>query len=431
MAFEIIVPRLGWNMEQGVFAGWIQKDGAAVRVGDPLFRLEGDKATEEIESFDAGILRIPPDGPREGDTVAVGTLIGYIVKEGEPAPFQERQTQAAVAAAEAPASPSVRRLARELGVNLQQVAGTGPAGRIMVEDLRRTSPPLATEPLRRHSGLPAISPRARRVAGELGVEWAKIQGSGRTGRIRERDIRLAASSEKSALSPESTVIPISAVRKTIADRLLRSVQSTAPVTLTTTVDATNLVNLRSQFKAITPTGNLPVPSYTDFLVKLTATALQSHPLLNARWDGDQIVTETGIHIGIAVDTGAGLVVPVIRNVLGLALRQLAARSLDLIERARQRKLKAEEMQGGTFTVTNLGVYGIDAFTPIINHPECAILGIGRIRRQPVVHQNQIVPRDMVTLSLTFDHRIVDGAPAARFLQTLSQGVENPGPWLMS
>jgi pyruvate dehydrogenase E2 component (dihydrolipoamide acetyltransferase) len=215
----------------------------------------------------------------------------------------------------------------------------------------------------------------------------------------------------------------------IADRLLRSVQSTAPVTLTTTVDATNLVNLRGQFKAVAPTSNLPVPSYTDFFVKLTATALQTHPLLNARWDGETIVMEKGIHIGVAVDTEAGLFVPVIRDVGSLGLRQVAARSLELIERARQRKLQAQEMQGGTFTITNLGTYGIEAFTPIINYPECSILGIGRIRLQPVVYQNQIVPRNRVSLSLTFDHRIVDGAPAARFLQTLSEAIENPAPWL--
>ena len=193
------------------------------------------------------------------------------------------------------------------------------------------------------------------------------------------------------------------------------------MTLTTTADATNLVELRgAEFKA----GTEIVPTFTDFLVKLAALALQKHPHLNARWDGERIVLSAGIHIGIAVDTDAGLLVPVLRDVASLSVTQLAAQARDLIERARQRKLTGHESQGGTFTVTNLGAFGIDAFTPIINQPECAILGVGRIRRVAVVVGDQIVARDQLTLSLTFDHRIVDGAPAARFLQMLSGLIEN-------
>jgi pyruvate dehydrogenase E2 component (dihydrolipoamide acetyltransferase) len=167
-----------------------------------------------------------------------------------------------------------------------------------------------------------------------------------------------------------------------------------------------------------------VPSYTDLFVKLSASALEKHPILNSRWEDDRIVTPEGIHVGIAVDTDTGLVVPVVRDVPRLSLQELSLRSRDLIERARQRKLSAAELQGGTFTVTSLGALGIDAFTPIINYPECAILGVGCIRRCPVVLDDQIVIRDLVTLSLTFDHRITDGVPAARFLQTLSGLIEN-------
>jgi pyruvate dehydrogenase E2 component (dihydrolipoamide acetyltransferase) len=223
------------------------------------------------------------------------------------------------------------------------------------------------------------------------------------------------------------VIAISPTRRTIAARMVASHQTTAPVTLTTTADATNLVNLRNQFKAVSDV----VPSYTDFLVKLTAGALQKHPLLNARWEKERIALSSNIHIGIAVDVDGGLLVPVIRDVSDLGVKQLADRSRDLIERARQRRLTAEEMQGGTFTITNLGAFGVDAFTPIIHTPQCAILGVGRIMRRPVVVGEQIVARDQITLSLTFDHRIVDGAPAAHFLQTLSALIENPGPSLMS
>jgi pyruvate dehydrogenase E2 component (dihydrolipoamide acetyltransferase) len=216
-------------------------------------------------------------------------------------------------------------------------------------------------------------------------------------------------------------VPFAAVRRTIAARMVESQRATAPVTLTTLADATNLVTLREQFKS-----SGVVPSYTDHIVKLCAVALQQHPLLAGQWTEEGIRLPDAIHIGIAVDTDDGLRVPVIRDVITLEIRELAKRSRDLIERARSGKLAAAEMQGGCFTVSNLGVYGIDAFTPIINYPECAVLGVGRIVRRPAVIGDAIVPRDQVTLSLTFDHRIVDGAPAARFLQTLSQLIENPG-----
>ncbi len=214
--------------------------------------------------------------------------------------------------------------------------------------------------------------------------------------------------------------PANSTRRVIAERMLTRHCSTAPVTLMTTIDATNMVELRAQWKSAAL-----VPSYTDMFVKLAAAALEKHPVLNSRWEDGRIVAHDGIHVGIAVDTAAGLLVPVIRDVPRLSLQELSARAHTLIERARQRKLSASELQGGTFTVTSLGGFGIDAFTPIINFPECAILGVGRIRRCPVVRDDQIAIRDQVTLSLTFDHRIADGAPAARFLQTLSALIENP------
>ena len=205
-----------------------------------------------------------------------------------------------------------------------------------------------------------------------------------------------------------------------------SLRAAAPVTLTTTADASNLVNLRNQFKAA---GEV-APGYTDFLVKLAAAALQKHPMLAARWTEEAIVPATSIDIAVAVDAEAGLFAPVVRDVPSLSVRQVAARTRDLAERARRGALTSAEMRGGVFTITNLGAFGVDAFTPIIDHPQCAILGVGRIQRRPTAAGDQVVIRDLVTLSLTFDHRIVDGAPAARFLQTLTQHLENPGPWLM-
>jgi pyruvate dehydrogenase E2 component (dihydrolipoamide acetyltransferase) len=256
------------------------------------------------------------------------------------------------------------------------------------------------------------------------VDWTRLRGSGSGGRIRERDVRAAADTR--VQPPPARAIPVTSIRRTIAERLVHSLRTMAPVTLTTTVNAGNLVNLRRQFKVV---GDA-VPGYTDFLVKLAAVALGKHPLLNARWEGEHILMSEEVHVGIAVDTDAGLFVPVIRGVDRLTLRQVAARSRELAERARQNKLTVEDMQGGTFTITNLGSYGVEAFTPIIRHPECAILGVGRIERTPVAVGERVVIGERMTLSLTFDHRIVDGAPAARFLQDLGQLIENPGPALM-
>ncbi|HBI45349.1 MAG TPA: alkylhydroperoxidase, partial [Planctomycetales bacterium] len=270
---------------------------------------------------------------------------------------------------------------------------------------------------------PAASPRARRVARELGVNWTQIQGGGKTGRVRERDVRAAA-------GPAPAQTAVSPLRKTIAERMTASLRSTAPVTLTTTADASNLVSLRNQFKTAAASGDDVIPGYTDFLVKLAAAALQKHPLLSARWTNAEITPSTSLDIGIAVDTERGLLVPVVRNAPNLSMRQVAASTRDLAERARGGTLQSSEMQGGVFTITNLGAFGVDAFTPIINYPQCAILGVGRIQRRPVASDDRIMICEQVTLSLTFDHRIVDGAPAARFLQTLSQMLENPGPWLM-
>jgi pyruvate dehydrogenase E2 component (dihydrolipoamide acetyltransferase) len=203
-----------------------------------------------------------------------------------------------------------------------------------------------------------------------------------------------------------------------------SARSTAPVTLTTRVDAAELVGWRERLKSAPLEGGV-TPSYVEILVKLAARALVDHPGLLARWEDGRILPAAGVHIGIAVDTPEGLVVPVVRDVPSLPLVQVAARSRRLVERALRKGLTPEEMADGTFTVTNLGAFGIDAFTPIINYPQCAILGIGRIDRQPVVREDRVVPGYVLTLSLTFDHRIVDGAPAARFLAALSRLIESP------
>jgi len=410
-------------MDEGTFGEWLKRDGDFVERGQALFVLEGEKSAQDIESFDQGTLRIPPNAPQPGDTVKVGQVLAFLVEKGEAAPFEQGTRAATVAKpqAAAKAEAATREPSIDSGEAKKRVA------------------PAATPA---HA---AASPRARRLAVQAGVDLTTVKGTGSTGRIRERDVAAAAKPQAgvavaghaaSALhSSKSTTVKrrtlaVSPVRKTIAARMFAGTHETAPVTLTTRCDATNLVSLREQFRATEQDQLRLIPSYTDLLVKLTALVLERHPLLAAQWNDREILLPEAFHIAVAVDTDAGLLAPVIRDANRLTLRQIAAESRELSELARCGKLSAEQMQGGVFTITNLGMFGIDAFTPIINLPQCAILGVGRIVREPAVVNDQVVPRDQMTLSLTFDHRVVDGAPAARFLNDLRQAIEQPGAMLV-
>ncbi len=361
MPIEITVPRLGWSMEEGNFADWLKAPGEQVQSGDPLFSLESDKVTMEVESLDSGVLYLRADAPQSGAVVKPGQLIGYLLAVGEAPPDA---------------------LALE-----------------------------ATEV--------SVTPRARRVAAELGVNPAELQGSGAGGRVRERDVR--AVTEKPAI--EHT-IPINSTRRATAARMMESHLQTAPVTLTRRVDASRLVALRNRWKlARQPAA---APSFNDIVTKLVGTALQRHPMLGAQWDGDQLQLPSEIHIGLAVDTDNGLLVPVIHNVPDLAIEDLARCSRDLIAAARERSIRAKDLLGAVFTISSLGSFGVEAFTPIINFPQAAVLGIGAIRWEAVVlASGQIVAREQMTLSLSFDHRVVDGAPAALFLATIAELIEEP------
>jgi len=488
MPFEVVLPRLGWNMESGSLGEWLKKDGEYVQAGEPLFTVEGDKAIQEVEALESGILRIPPDSPPPGKEVPVGTLLAYLLKPGEKAPFEAGAVPPpAVAETKAPGagelegvvpqpqkaeevsgpvrkpaiSPRARRVARELGVDWTQLAGSGRSGRIVERDVRAA----AARPMPAETRI-QVSPLARRVAEELGVDLAQLAARMPGKRIEVADVEAAAVKERAPVPPPAApaavpppppapaavplmpagparvpgvAVPITSVRRTIAERMAASAHTVAAVTLTTEADATELVRLRRQLReaaeASDPSGAamFPVPSFNDLFAKLVAQALIEHPALNARFEGDNIVQATTVNIGIAVDTERGLLVPVVRDVHTKSLRQIARESAELIEKARGGRISPDELQGGTFTITNLGMYEIDAFTPIINLPECAILGIGRIVPKQVVvdaEAGQLDIRQMVFLSLTFDHRLVDGAPAARFLQRVKQYVERPYLWLV-
>jgi pyruvate dehydrogenase E2 component (dihydrolipoamide acetyltransferase) len=388
-------------MDEGTFVEWLKREGEPVKPGDPLFVLESDKATENIEALDAGRLQLTPASPKARDKVKVGQVLAYLLAEGEPV----------VARSE---DPVVARSPDRATPRTEGLPAAAHQGRPSAPSVARSG----------HRATTRISPRARRVARELSIDWSTLQGSGRKGRIRERDVRAAAKTGSAG-----RLIPHTTARKIIAARMVAGVTQAAPVTLTTKADATNLVNLRGQFKSA---ANAPdeVPSYTDLVVKLTAAALRQHPLLQGQWREEGLFVPDRIDIAVAVAVEAGLVAPVIRGVDHLTLRQVVEQARDLVARARAGKLPADQLRDATFTVSNLGMFGVDAFTPILSLPQSAVLGVGRIVREPAVVADQIVPRDFVTLSLTFDHRVVDGAPAARFLDTLRRCIEQPAPWLV-
>ena len=385
MAEEIAMPRLGWTMEEGTLVEWLKTEGEQVETGEILFTVESDKALNEIETFSSGILCIPPGAPQPGDTVPVGTLLGYLLQTGEEMPTERAS------------------------------ASGDPASPIPVPATLHNQPTPAAKPPST-KGNPTISPRARRIANELNISWHHIKGSGQTGRIIERDIRAV-----TAQPPGST----GHIRELIANRLWQSQNETAAVTLTTEADATGLVDLRAGFKASQGTD---APTYSHMIAKLTALALGEHPALNASWQNGAPHQYESVHLGLAVDTEGGLLVPVIRDADSKGLAQIATEARALALKARRHTLGPDALQGGTFTISNLGMYGIDAFTPIINLPQAAILGLGRIVEKPAVFQGQVVPRALMALSLTFDHRILDGGPAARFLDRVRTFIEQPDLW---
>ena len=412
MSYEIVMPRLGWNMEEGTLVEWLKKDGETVTQGETVCTIEGDKAATEIESFESGILKIPDTSPQPGLTVPVGTVLGYIVSEQEVDSFE----------------PNAVRTVDTGGDRIQVTASGGiePVGGEKVE--RASGVTRANEskigsaaaPGRSH-GEPAISPRARRAAEGADIDWRQLKGSGRSGRIVERDLLEAVARLKEGLTDPQVVGSSAATgdrRGVIARRMVESHQTSAPVTLNTEVDVTALTALFSETFQ---------PSWYVLMARIAAAALAEHPLMNAAWR-DGVVLNEGIHIGIAVDTDDGVIVPVIRDVAAKPLQVLAEESKRLVEAARAGKLTLDQLQGGTFTLTNLGMYDIDAFTPIIHLPQCAILGLGRVTPKVVVLDEESGSTDirrMMSLSLTFDHRVVDGAPAARFLRRIKQLVEEP------
>jgi pyruvate dehydrogenase E2 component (dihydrolipoamide acetyltransferase) len=437
MITEVILPKLGQTMEEGAIVEWLKNEGDPVKRGDVLFTVESDKAVLEVESTARGFLRkilVPA-----GQAVAVLTVVAIVTREaeedidgyqgtGEPIAQVETSSTSPALVADKPqpvratgrivASPRARKTAREKNVDLALIAGTGPNGRIVEKDV-----------LAFLDSQPKATPMAVKTAAAVGVDLTTVAGTGVSGRIMRADVETAmpTAAPIPVEAPVAESVPMTGLRRIIAERMAASHTQTARVTLVTEADATGFVEAREQLKAAVTEEWGFAPGYNDLLGLVVARALRECPFMNARLsvDGSAIERLPTVNLGMAVDTERGLLVPVIRNAGQKNLRAFGTEFRTLVERARVGKSLPDDLTGGTFTITNLGMYDIDAFTPIINLPEAAILGAGRIQPKAVVRDGEIVARQMWTLSLAFDHRLVDGAPAARFLQRIKQLVENP------
>ncbi len=388
MPVEVIMPKLGLTMTEGTIRHWFKSEGDKVDKDEPLFEFETDKAVMEVKAPQRGVLGniLAPVGA----TVPVAQVVAIVLPEGEEIGEGAAERPTPPSAPPTPttrikASPRAKKLAKELGIDLTGVVGSGPGERIVGEDVERYATALAE----RAAPAPPVTPVAPPAVGV------------------------------------GEVIPLTGVRATIAQRMAESAHTTAGVTLTTEADATELTRLRTQLREEMEASLDLSLSYNEMLVKIVAAALREHPNVNATLTEDGIQLLQSINIGVAVDTERGLLIPVIRDADDKDLVQIVRDFRDSLERARAGQSLPDDLSGGTFTITNLGMHEIDAFTPIIKLPECAILGVGRIVAKPVVYEDEICVRQMMYLSLTFDHRLVDGAPAARFLQRVKQLIEKP------
>ena len=450
MITEIILPKLGQTMEEGTIVEWLKQEDDAVHRDDLLFTVETDKAVMEVEATANGFLRtilVPA-----GQTIPVLAMValltttadeeipGYRVAEAqtregvslrlaqEPGTLLPEMLEPGLARVDRLfVSPRARKTAQEKGITLSLVTGTGPGGRIVEHDV--LSFVAAQTPALPAAKAAKTTPLAAKAAQALGVDLAAVPATGVSGRIMKADVEAAVrvAPTTSAELPTAESIPVAGLRRIIAERMAISHQTTARVTLVTEVDATAFAAGREQLKAAVESEWGFAPGYNDLLGVIVARALREFPYMNARLSADSQTIERlpYVNLGMAVDTERGLLVPVIRNADQKGLRAFGVELRTLVERARLGKALPDDLSGGTFTITNLGMYDIDAFTPIINLPEAAILGAGRIQARPVVYGGQIVARQMWALSLSFDHRLVDGAPAARFLQRIKRLVENP------
>ena len=453
MARVVILPKLGQTMEEGTIVAWLVKEGDAVNRGDILFEVESDKAVLEVESSYRGtVLKILAGADVTAPVLSPVAIIGepgediapllaelsgggesafeagVLETEAAAEPAAPEQAPAAAVAEPVPAgrivaSPRARKLAAEKGVDLARVAGTGPEGRIIEADVQAY---LAVQP--------KATPLAVRLAAREGVPLEDITPAGT--RVTVAEVAAAAARPATpgsvsvpaapvAAAGPGEVTPMRGVRAIIAERMATSSQTTAAITIHSEADATRFVEMRESLRdALKAELGFNV-GYNDLLGVIVARCLVEFPYMNVQLTPEGIRQMPLVNLGLAVDSERGLLVPVVRDAQTLSIREFARTFRELVERARVGKSNPDELTGGTFTITNLGMFGVDMFTPIINLPECAILGVGRIRPMPAVVAGQVAVRQKMWLSLTADHRLVDGGPAARFLQGIARYIEDP------
>jgi len=431
MAVSVIMPKAGMAMETGTILKWLKEPGDPVAKGEPLLEIETDKVSMEVEAEADGVLLAVTRG--EGDVVPVTETIGYIGREGEPVPEAEapggmRGGAAVRPGGRIPATPAARRLAREKAIGLGAVRGNGPSGAVRRRDVEAAL------------GVKA-SPLARRLAGRHGVILAELAGTGPGGKITKDDVLGAAgepaAGEPRAGAPAAPGEPLSKLKRITGQRMLASHREIPPVTLQAEADVTELLALRKRLNAKRERRI----SINDFVLRAAARTVKEQPAFRASLVDGRMVVHGHVHIGMAVALDDGLIVPVIRDADALSVEELAEASRGLAEKARTGRLSLEELEGAVFTVTNLGMYGVTAFTPIINPPQSAILGVCAVRDAAVpgggeagvpeggagagAEGPKVVFCKRMTLSLTIDHRLLDGAQGALFLKTLTKRLEHP------
>lgn len=436
MAKFLVMPKLGLTMTEGNIANWRKAEGDSVAMGEIIFDVETDKITKEFESPGEGIIRkiLVEEGTVEvlKPIAIMGTAdedINALLAEAEKSegsPAAEKPVAEAPKLVEASSQPAAggrikasartKKIAAEQNIDLAQVTGTGPQGAITEKDVNEFA-------LRAKTAAPKISPTAGVIADGLGIDPGQIS---KDGRIMKADV-LAFKQKADLLrfaDPQESSKPMSAMRKIIASRMSASQETAATVNYNQRVDTTAMKQLREELK------NSAKITYTDILVKILARVLLEFPLLNSSIVGTDIVTRNYVNIGVAVALPDGLIVPVVKFANKLDLGEISREIKALAEKARNNELESDEITGGTFTITNIGMYGMESFTPIINQPEVAILGINTIIDTPMVVDGQVIIKPMMNLSLTADHRVVDGSVAAQFVARLKELIEKPGLLLL-
>lgn len=453
MPTEIYLLKVGMNMTEGVVEEWYIEDGGSVATGELLYRLETEKVNMDIDAESTGVVKHLVG---EGITLQPGDVVGYIYAADEVIPDELPESAATVTAvAETTiatsvtaatttgtsgrifSSPIARRLAGELNVTINLLTGTGPGGRIIEADIRTAAAQGISLQQIPSAQPPPSSPMARKLARELGIDLDKVRGTGPGGRITKDDVEAAtATAPVMVLATDiraNTKVPVKGMRKTIASRMLTSLQTMAQLTMDMDVNMDDAVKLRQQLISEWSDRGIK-PSFTDLVIRAVAKALENHPRMNATFDETEITLLGSIHVGmavaVAIDKGIkgieeGLIVPVLKHTNQLTMEQLATESERLATAAKDGALGIDDLQGGTFTVSTLGMFGVDSFTPIINSPQVGILGVNRIRDDVAWEGSRPVKRQTMRLSLTWDHRALDGAPAALFLAEVKTLLEAP------